>query len=353
MQPTFQDSVPPGTNVVVPISNSGGSTQVGVLTFTNVSSLGTLTVAPLPPSSPSAASLPSGQQFGNPPVYYDISTTAVYSGSILVCLGYPDNSFPLPYFNNPKLLHYDVASWVDITQTVDTTNRQVCGTVTHFSDFAVTFGDGLSSASFADPHLVGAMGTKFDFDGQSEGIYVLFSAPQFQVTMKLSNDDGPGTRFMTEVGLMFRNQSFFFNEADMSLAFLDDLDKRLGQVGGRLLSREYWQVKMELCPNVLVIVSQMHTTEPWFAHADGTPWYYVDVEVVLADCHDSYDGPLGQTYKCKYVQGEEEFVWSHEQEESFRIPDLFTSTWGSFQVDAPCFETMFEDEEEGEEELRQ
>ena len=152
---------------------------------------------------------------------------------------------------------------------------------------------------------------------------------------------------------MFRNQSLFFNEADMSLAFLDDLDERLGQTGGRLLSREYWQVKMELCPNVLVVVSQMHTTEPWFAHADGTPWYYVDVEVVVADCHDSYDGPLGQTYKCKYVQGEEEFVWSHEQEESFRIPDLFTSTWGSFQVDAPCFETMFEDEEEGEEELRQ
>ena len=180
--------------------------------------------------------------------------------------------------------------------------------MTHFLDFGVLFGDGLDSLAFSDPHLVGAMGSEFDFDGQAEGIYVLFSAPQFQISMKLSDDDGPGTRFMTEVGLMFRNQSFFFDQWEISSAFLDDLDERLWQVGGRLLGWSSRQVKMELCPNVLVVITQRQTTKPWLAHADGTPWYYLDADVVLADCHDAYNGALGQTYKCKYVLGEEELM---------------------------------------------
>jgi hypothetical protein len=305
-----------------------------------VTDSGTTTTVTL---SPSSANLPSGQQFGNPPVYYDISTTATYSGSILVCLTYPAGSFPLPYFNNPRLLHYKNGGWRDITSTVDTTNRKVCGSTTSLSPFAVTFSNGLPSSSSNDPHLTGAMGVQYDFDGQPEGKYVLFSAPQSQAAMTLSGQDGPGTRFMTEVGLLFRNQRFHFEVKTMSLAFHNDLKERLARVGGKLLSWSSWQVKMELCAGQFITIKQMHTVDSWLAHADGTPWYYLDVEVVLPRCHDSYDGALGQTYKCKFVNGEEAFVWSSAQEESFRIPDLFTPT-RSFQVDAPCFEVGNEEE---------
>ena len=186
-----------------------------------------------------------------------------------------------------------------------------------------------------DPHLIGATGVQYDFDGQPDGKYVLFSAPQFQVTMTLSGQDGPGTRFMTEIGLLLRNQSFHFGVTTMPLAFRDDLEARLAQVGGRLVGWSSWESKVELCKDHLITIKQMHSVEPWLGHADGTPWYYLDVDIVLPGCHDDYDGALGQTYKCKYVQGEEEFVWSHAQEASFQVPDLFTPT-GSFHSDAEC-----------------
>lgn len=286
----------------------------------------------LSPSSPSYASIPSGQRLGNPPVYYDISTTAGYSGSILVCLTYPAGSYSI---NNPSLLHYSMNSWIDITSTADTSNHEVCGSVTSFSPFAVTFSDNLPSSSSGDPHLVGAMGVQYDFDGQPDGKYVLFSTPQFQVAMTLSGEDGPGIRFMTEIGLLFRNQKFDFGVTTMSLAFRDDLETRLAQVGGKLIAWSSWETKLELCTDQLITIRQMHSVGSLASHADGTPWYFLDVDIILPGCHDDYDGALGQTYKCKYVQGEEEFVWSHAQEASFQVPDLFTPT-GRFRVDAEC-----------------
>ena len=66
--------------------------------------------------------------------------------------------------------------------------------------------------------------------------YVLFVSPQFQVNMKLSGADGPGTRFMTEVGIMFRNEEFFFNTTSFqSASYHEELGQRLDQVGGQLL----------------------------------------------------------------------------------------------------------------------
>jgi hypothetical protein len=318
---------------VVPVYNTSNDV-VGELAFTSAVS-GTASAQTL---SPSSAGLPSGQFLGNSPVFYDISTTVVYSGNILVCLTYPDGSYPLPFFNNPKLYHYDAGTWTDITATVDRTNRKVCGTVTSLSPFAVTFSNDLPSSSSNDPHLIGAMGVQYDFDGQADGKYVLFSTPQFQVNMQLSGDDGPSTRFMTKIGVLFGAENFFFDTDTMSESFRDNLQERLAQVGGKLLSWSPWHVAMELCKEQLVTIKQMHTVDAWLSHADGSPWYYLDVNIALPGCHDEYDGALGQTYKCKYVRGEEEFVWSHTQEEGFRVPTLFTPT-GGFQEEAPCFAT--------------
>jgi hypothetical protein len=81
---------------------------------------------------------------------------------------------------------------------------------------------------------------------------------------------------------------------------------------------------------------QMHTTDPRLMRADGSPYNYYDVEIVSPGCHDSYDGALGQTYKCKYADGASEaFAWSHGQEEAFRLPTLFTPS-GSYSAEAAC-----------------
>lgn len=55
----------------------------------------------------------------------------------------------------------------------------------------------------SDPHLVGASGDRYDVDGEPGGTCSLFSAPQFQVAMHLASD-GPGTHFMTQIGLVER-----------------------------------------------------------------------------------------------------------------------------------------------------
>ena len=125
------------------------------------------------------------------------------------------------------------------------------------------------------------------------------------------------------------------DEVKPEASFVDDLNKVLNPVGGKAIEISPYETQLELCPGHSVIIRQMHTTEPSLARPDGSPYYYLDVDIVAPGCHDSYDGALGQTYKCKYVGGKEKFVWSHEQEESFRVPSLFTPT-GAFAVDAPC-----------------
>jgi len=87
------------------------------------------------------------------------------------------------------------------------------------------------STATSDPHLVGASGVGYDFDGEPGGTYALFSAPQFQVAMHLAGD-GPGTHFMTQIGLLFKGEEFVFGESTLAEAFRIDLEKRLTRVGG-------------------------------------------------------------------------------------------------------------------------
>jgi hypothetical protein len=138
---------------------------------------------------------------------------------------------------------------------------------------------------------------------------------------------------MTEIGLLFKGESFHFG-LTMTEAFRADLEDRLTRVGGALLEWHPWLARIALCPGHTVSITHMHTTNPRLMHADGSPYNYYDVEIVSPGCHDAYDGALGQTYKCKYADGEP-FVWSHGQEESFRLPTLFTPS-GSYSVEAAC-----------------
>jgi hypothetical protein len=114
-----------GTNVDV-VPAPGVDVQ-----FSNVTGDGTTSVTQIS----DVPALPAGFQIGDPPLYYDLSTTATFSGSATVCVPY---GFA-PAGTTPTLLHYDGGAWVDVTTSFDDLTRIVCGSVTSFSPFATVF----------------------------------------------------------------------------------------------------------------------------------------------------------------------------------------------------------------------
>jgi uncharacterized repeat protein (TIGR03803 family) len=120
-----------GANVTVnPVDPETGGTPIS-LTFPNITQPGTTTIT----SSSTGAPPPSGFNLGQTPIYYDISTSAQFSGPVNVCISYPAGAFSNP--NNARLFHYQNGAWVDVTTSVDTANNLICGTVTSFSPFAI------------------------------------------------------------------------------------------------------------------------------------------------------------------------------------------------------------------------
>ncbi|MBX3055537.1 MAG: right-handed parallel beta-helix repeat-containing protein [Anaerolineae bacterium] len=120
---TFNTPVGPDVNVPLTTADNSASAEV---TFSTVSVAGntTLTVDENPPA------LPAGYlQLGA--LFYDINTTAVFSGPIVVCLDYTPGSLPEPV----QLLHYEGGAWVDVTTS--SSAGQVCGQVSSLSPFAV------------------------------------------------------------------------------------------------------------------------------------------------------------------------------------------------------------------------
>ena len=120
-----------GSNIVVTPVDTTTSAAPVTLTFSNVTqpgitSLTTTTGGPPPPS---------GFQLGNPAVYYNLSTTAVYSGTIQLCFHYAGITFQTP--PGPRLFHYQNGSWVDVTASVDTVNLIVCGSSASLSPFGL------------------------------------------------------------------------------------------------------------------------------------------------------------------------------------------------------------------------
>jgi CSLREA domain-containing protein len=116
-----------GTNVTVTVGDA-------TLTFTSVTADGLTTVEPLS----SAPALPDGYlQAGA--LYYDINTTAGYTGTVTVCLNYIPGSVADPV----RLLHFDGGSaqaWVDVTTTNDPLAGLVCGEPGSLSPFAIATG---------------------------------------------------------------------------------------------------------------------------------------------------------------------------------------------------------------------
>ena len=207
-----------------------------------------------------------------------------------------------------------------------------------------------TSGAVGDPHLRGPHGEHFDFYGQPNGIYALFSTPQFVVNMHLTSDENsPKARFIEELGIVFRNASLRFDTYAFNPAKLQArLTKQLEPVGGVATVRPH-SIELELCSGHTVHIVQRVLTlwrrkgASFFVqkqrdagrNAQAVKFFHLDVKVAVVGCHDAYDGALGALYQCKFARGNEKFVFDNAQEESFRVKSLF-ATSGSFERDSPC-----------------
>lgn len=125
-------NTPFGTSVfVVPVDANTLQSPVQ-LTFGDVGVAGNTSIV----TSDTGPPPPGSYSFGDDPTFYDVTTTASYSGSIEVCIHYDEADFGVAE-SLLKVLHYDGASWVDITTSIDTVANTLCGTTTSLSPFAV------------------------------------------------------------------------------------------------------------------------------------------------------------------------------------------------------------------------
>jgi len=181
-----QPNTPTGANVSVTPKDSGSSTSPVSITFANVTQAGETTVS-IGATGPSPAA-PTDFQLGNPPTYYDLSTTAGFSGTSTVCINYSGVSFANQ--SAIRLYHFANGSWVDITTSVNPAAQTVCGNTSSFSPFALfeptsplpasivpstgTPQQATINASFATALQATVIGT----DGNPmSGIVVTFTAP--------------------------------------------------------------------------------------------------------------------------------------------------------------------------------
>ncbi|MBN2093389.1 T9SS type A sorting domain-containing protein [candidate division KSB1 bacterium] len=114
------------------------------ITFDDIKSPGNTTLSKKTTGTPP----PGGFQIVpiGSPVYYDIETTATFTGNIKICIQYIDAGLTPAQEAALKLLVYEnpPGSWKDITTSLNTSTNTICGTVTHLSEFATMFTSGSS-----------------------------------------------------------------------------------------------------------------------------------------------------------------------------------------------------------------
>ena len=122
-------NTPAGSHVSVTPPLPTGAPSPITVTFDAVTAAGdttaTATTGPPPPS---------GFSVGDPPVYYDITTTASYTPPVEVCVSYAGVSFGS---GTPRLFHFESDAWADVTTSADVGSQVVCGSVSSLSPFAL------------------------------------------------------------------------------------------------------------------------------------------------------------------------------------------------------------------------
>jgi hypothetical protein len=118
------------------------------LTYNNGSAAGTTTLATS--ETTDGAAIPGALELGNPPTYFDLSTTATFNSGQVVCTiygglevcGYVEVCihYGLIDFTDEtslRLIHEEAGVWVNVTTSLDTGADIICGLVSSFSWFTV------------------------------------------------------------------------------------------------------------------------------------------------------------------------------------------------------------------------
>jgi hypothetical protein len=117
--------------VVLP---DGTSATIDV-TFDSVAQAGTTTVTATSAPTGGTPVAPPNFKVGQPAVYYDVSTTATFTGDVTLCFSWQEGQFHNE--NAIKLFHYENNAWLNVTTSLDTNTNQVCGQVTSLSPLAL------------------------------------------------------------------------------------------------------------------------------------------------------------------------------------------------------------------------
>lgn len=130
---TVPPNTPTGAGVeVTPVDGTTGSAGPVTITYDLVTAEGVTTV-----QSGEQSYAPAGFALGDPPTYFDIETTADFTGPITICIDYAAVAYA--DITQLKLLHYNagIGHWEDVTTFVDPAMEKVCGTVESLSPFLV------------------------------------------------------------------------------------------------------------------------------------------------------------------------------------------------------------------------
>ena len=113
------------------LSDPTGQTPDLSLGFSSVTATGVTTVIPVA----EGPSPPEGLRLGEETVYYELNTTATFTGPVELCLDY--SGMDVGNESELKLYHYVGEAWVDITTSLDMENDIICGEVSSLSIFAL------------------------------------------------------------------------------------------------------------------------------------------------------------------------------------------------------------------------
>jgi nitrous oxidase accessory protein NosD len=119
-----------GGNVTV-VYGSGVSLTFGNVTSSGITTINETLIGPAPPSGFTLAM--------EPPMYYDVKTSANYTGIITISIPYNDTGMTEEEESTLKLMHWNETEqqWINITISVDIENNVIVGETTGLSYFGL------------------------------------------------------------------------------------------------------------------------------------------------------------------------------------------------------------------------
>ena len=200
IDPPGTNNTPTGANVAVVLSSDV------TVTFDNVTGAGTTTLNKKNIGSPPPGGftiIPSGA-----PLYYDINTTATYTGNITISIKYDDTGMTPAQEQSLKLQVYEMppGSWKDITTSKDMNANIISGEVNHLTDFAVmmTTGSGTESITVVSPNG----GEVWPAGSEQE---ILWTSTDFTGQVRIEGSIDGGSTFEEIAASTNNNGTFLFS----------------------------------------------------------------------------------------------------------------------------------------------